>query len=97
MLPGGGSFQSAKVRILMRRRASGSTRRSFFARVPLPEGDIDYRFAIAAMLAANYPGYLAIEGAQLGDQLTQDRRGLEYARALLSELSAIPAHAASPR
>jgi len=33
MLPGGGSFQSAKVRILMRRRAAGSTRRSLLARV----------------------------------------------------------------
>jgi hypothetical protein len=33
MLPGGGSFQSAKVRILMRRRAAGSARRSLLARV----------------------------------------------------------------
>ena len=85
----------------LRRTWTPDLHRSFFARVPLPEGDIDYRFAIAAMLAANYPGYLAIEGAQLGDQLTQDRRGLEYARALLSELSgapkAEPATAGSPR
>jgi sugar phosphate isomerase/epimerase len=60
--------------------------RSFFSRVPLPDGDIDYRFAIAAMLEAGYAGYLAIEGAQLGDQLSQDRRGLEYVRSLLAEL-----------
>ena len=31
MLPGVGSFQSAKVRIFMRRRGSGSTRRGFLA------------------------------------------------------------------
>jgi sugar phosphate isomerase/epimerase len=63
--------------------------RSFFQRVPLPDGDIDYRFAVAAMQAAGYDGYLAIEGAREGDQLTQDRRGAEYATALLAELSAI--------
>ena len=61
--------------------------RSFFARVPLPDGEIDYRFAIAAMLDAGFSGYLAVEGAQKGDQLTQDRRGLEYARQLLTDLS----------
>jgi sugar phosphate isomerase/epimerase len=59
--------------------------RSFFSRVPLPDGDIDYRFAIAAMRDAGYDGYLAIEGAQLGDQLSQDRRGAEYARQLIVE------------
>jgi sugar phosphate isomerase/epimerase len=64
--------------------------RSFFQRVPLPDGDLDYRFAISAMLHAGYDGYLAIEGAQLGDQLTQDRRGAEYAAALLAELSRVP-------
>ncbi len=64
--------------------------RSFFARVPLPDGEIDYRFAISAMLAAGYDGYFAVEGAQKGDQLTQDRRSLEYARGLLAELTATP-------
>ena len=60
-------------------------RRSFFQRVPLPDGDLDYRFAIAAMLDAGYDGYLAIEGAREGDALTQDRRGANYARQLLTE------------
>jgi sugar phosphate isomerase/epimerase len=62
--------------------------RAFFQRVPLPDGEIDYRFAISAMLEAGYSGYLAVEGAQRGDQLSQDRRGLEYARGLLAELAA---------
>jgi sugar phosphate isomerase/epimerase len=62
-------------------------KRSYFQRVPLPDGDIDYRFAIAAMQDAGYDGYLAVEGAQRGDQLSQDRRGLEYVRQILSELS----------
>jgi sugar phosphate isomerase/epimerase len=61
-------------------------KRAYFQRVPLPEGDIDYRFAIAAMQDAGYDGYLAIEGAQKGDQLSQDRRGLDYVRQLVSEL-----------
>ena len=61
-------------------------KRSFFQRVPLPDGDIDYRFAIAAMLEAGYSGYVAVEGAQLGDQLSQDRRGLEYVRRILADL-----------
>jgi sugar phosphate isomerase/epimerase len=57
--------------------------RSFFQRVALPDGDVDYRFAISAMLDAGYSGFLAIEGVQFGDQLTQDRRSLEYVKELL--------------
>ena len=65
-------------------------RRSFFSRVPLPDGEIDYRFAISAMLDAGYDGFLAVEGAQKGDQLTQDRRSVEYVRELLTEMSPAP-------
>jgi sugar phosphate isomerase/epimerase len=72
----------------LRRQHIPELRRSFFQRVPLPDGDLDYRFAIAAMLGAGYDGYLAIEGAREGDALSQDRRGAEYARQLLEELSA---------
>jgi sugar phosphate isomerase/epimerase len=62
--------------------------RAFFQRVPLPDGDLDYRFAIAAMVEAGYDGYFAVEGAREGDALSQDRRGAEYARELIAELSA---------
>jgi sugar phosphate isomerase/epimerase len=62
-------------------------RRAYFQRVPLPDGDLDYRFAIAAMLDAGYDGYLAIEGARDGDQLSADRRGINYACELMRELS----------
>jgi len=68
-------------------------RRSFFNRVPLPDGEIDYRFAVAAMLDAGYSGYLAVEGAAAGDALSQDRRGVEYVQRVLSEIyqgSALP-------
>jgi sugar phosphate isomerase/epimerase len=61
-------------------------RRSFFLRVPLPDGEIDYRFALSTMLAAGYQGYLAVEGAREGDQLTLDGRSVEYVRGLLAEL-----------
>jgi sugar phosphate isomerase/epimerase len=67
----------------LRRMHIPDLRRSFFQRVPLPDGDIDYRFAIAAMLDAGYDGYLAIEGAREGDQLSQDRRGAEYVTVML--------------
>ncbi len=60
--------------------------RSYFIRVPLPDGDLDYRFAIAAMVEAGYDGYLAVEGAREGDALSQDRRSLEYARQILTEI-----------
>lgn len=59
--------------------------RSVFVRVPLPDGDIDYRFAISAMQAAGYSGYLAIEGSNAGDILGKDRRSTEWARAIISE------------
>ncbi len=68
-------------------------RRSFCNGVPLPDGEIDYRFAIAAMLDAGYSGYLAVEGAAAGDALSQDRRGVEYVQRVLSEIyqgSALP-------
>ncbi|HVC32022.1 MAG TPA: sugar phosphate isomerase/epimerase family protein [Chloroflexota bacterium] len=59
---------------------------TIFLRVPLPNGDIDYRFAISAMVAAGYQGYLAVEGMQLGDQLSEDCRSIFYAKRLLEEL-----------
>ena len=60
--------------------------RSVFLRVPLPDGEIDYRFAVAAMHAAGFRGYMAIEGASAGDQFHADLRSLTYARALWAEL-----------
>lgn len=62
--------------------------RAYFRRVPLPEGEIDYRFAITAMARAGYDGYLAIEGVPLGDQLYNDGRSLAYCRQLLDDVRA---------
>jgi sugar phosphate isomerase/epimerase len=59
--------------------------KAVFLRVPLDLGDIDYRFAIAAMLEAGYQGYMAVEGANTGDQLSQDSRSAQYARQLIDE------------
>ncbi len=61
---------------------------SYYIRVPLPDGDIDYRFAISAMVEVGYDGYLAIEGANTGDQLYKDRRSVNYVRGILAELEA---------
>lgn len=59
---------------------------SYFIRVPLPDGDIDYRFALEAMTEANYDGYMAIEGANTGDQLHKDRSSVDYVNRVLAEL-----------
>ena len=60
--------------------------RSIFLRVPLPDGDIDYRFAISAMLAAGYDGYLAVEGMRLGDQFHGDEKSVAYVKSVIEEL-----------
>ena len=60
--------------------------RSVFLRVPLPDGEIDYRFAASAMSAAGYTGYMAIEGASVGDQFHADQKSLAYAKAVWAEL-----------
>ncbi len=61
-------------------------RHSVFVRVPLSEGEIDYRFAVSAMHDAGFDGYLAVEGAMQGDQLMADRRSFDYVTGLLAEL-----------
>lgn len=60
--------------------------RTVFLRVPLPDGDVDYRFAISAMADAGFSGYMAIEGSQLGDQWAKDKKSLDYAKALWAEV-----------
>ena len=59
---------------------------SILLQAPLPDGDIDYRFAIAALLDAGYDGYLAIEGMRLGDQFYNDGKSVAYVRSVLEEL-----------
>ena len=59
---------------------------TYFIRVPLPDGEIDYRFALSAMAEAKYKGYVAVEGMNLGDQLTGDGRSAAYVQGILEEL-----------
>ena len=70
----------------LRRVHVGEVGRSIFLRCPLPDGDIDYRFAIEAMHRAGYQGYILLEGADAGDQFEWARRGLEYVRSVLATL-----------
>lgn len=60
--------------------------KSYFQLVPLPDGEIDYRFSIAAMLDAGYDGWLAIEGFRYGDQIRGDQRSVAYCKELIAEL-----------
>jgi sugar phosphate isomerase/epimerase len=60
--------------------------RSVFLRVPLPDGEIDYRYGISAMHNAGYNGYMAIEGAGAGDQWHNDGKSIDYAKEIWGEL-----------
>lgn len=60
--------------------------RTVFLRVPLPDGEVDFRFAISAMANAGYSGYMAIEGASAGDQWTADKKSLDYAKSIWAEV-----------
>jgi sugar phosphate isomerase/epimerase len=62
--------------------------RSVFLRVAIPDGEIDYRYAITAMVEANYGGYMAIEGAWAGDQWRADGRSVEYAKGVMADIDA---------
>ena len=59
---------------------------SAFLQAPLCDGEIDYRFAISAMLGAGYDGYLAIEGIRLGDQFYNDGKSVAYVKSVVAEL-----------
>ena len=59
---------------------------AIYVQVPLPDGEIDYRFAIAALLDVNYDGYLAIEGIRDGDQFHQDGKSVAYVKSVLADL-----------
>ena len=66
-------------------------RRTVFLRVPLPDGQIDYRFASAAMHDAGYEGYTVIEGATGGgDQFYADQKSLDYMKGIWAELEGVP-------
>jgi len=59
---------------------------AIYVQVPLPDGEIDYRFAIAALLDVDYDGYLAIEGVRYGDGFYQDGVSVTYVKSVLAEL-----------
>ena len=60
--------------------------KSILLQAPIPDGDIDYRFAISAMLDAGYSGYLAIEGMRFGDQFHGDGKSVGYVKSVAAEL-----------
>ena len=60
--------------------------RTVFIRVPLQDGEVDYRYAITAMARAGYSGYMAMEGTQNGDQWHKDGISLDYAKSIWAEL-----------
>jgi sugar phosphate isomerase/epimerase len=61
--------------------------RAIYTRVPIPYGDLDYRFAVSAMIDAGYDGMVGIEGLRVGDQLSGDTDSLNRLKSLFQELS----------
>ncbi len=59
---------------------------AIYVQAPLPDGEIDYRFAISALVEVNYSGYCAIEGVRYGDQFLQDGRSVAYVKSVLEDL-----------
>jgi sugar phosphate isomerase/epimerase len=59
---------------------------AIYVQAPLPDGEIDYRFAISALVEVNYSGYCAIEGIRYGDQFLQDGRSVAYVKSVLADL-----------
>lgn len=59
--------------------------KTVFLQAPLPDGEIDYRFALTAMRRAGYQGDIAVEGIRIGDQFHGDGRSVAYLRELLKE------------
>ncbi len=62
-------------------------RHAIFLQVQLHRGDIDYRFALAAMTAAGFDGTFALEGVRVGDPYEHDGASLTYIRQVAEELS----------
>ena len=62
--------------------------RAVYLRRPIPDGEINYRFAVAAMLDAGYDGCFGVEGMIAGDQLTDDARSYRRIRSLVEETQA---------
>jgi len=60
--------------------------KAYYLQTPLPDGDIDYRFSISAMVEAGYNGFLAVEGCRGGDALYRDGKSVSYVKGILKEL-----------
>ena len=62
--------------------------RSAFVHAALPDGDIDYRWALLTARQHGYDGWVSIEGAGPGDVLAFATRGLVYMRQIEADLAA---------
>ena len=62
--------------------------RAVYLRRPIPDGEINYRFAVTAMLDAGYDGCFGVEGMTAGDQLTDDARSYRRIKSLIDEIQA---------
>jgi sugar phosphate isomerase/epimerase len=64
------------------------TGRAQFVHASLEQGDIDYRWALARLLAAGFDGWISLEGAGPGDWLAFAARGKTYLDELRADVAA---------
>ncbi len=61
--------------------------RAIFLQTPLPDGDIDYCFALTAMIQGGFDGTIIVEGMRVGDPYYGDRKSCDYLKQLVAELT----------
>jgi sugar phosphate isomerase/epimerase len=60
---------------------------AIFLQAPLPDGDIDYCYALAAMIQHGFDGTIVIEGMRVGDPYYGDKKSCQYMKELIAELT----------
>jgi sugar phosphate isomerase/epimerase len=61
-------------------------KRTHFIRTRLADGEIEYRYMIAAVVHAGYDGCIALEGAGASDELGENGHNVAYVASILADL-----------
>ncbi|MBK34352.1 MAG: hypothetical protein CME26_02340 [Gemmatimonadetes bacterium] len=60
---------------------------AIFLQAPLPDGDIDYCYAMTAMIQHGFDGTIIVEGMRVGDPYYGDGKSAAYMKSLIEELT----------
>ena len=77
----------------MRRVYLPEANRSVFIRTNVPDGEIDYRYAVETAHAAGFAGYISVEGnmGTVGDDFHHSAISIGYLRSIIQGLGQPPA------